>query len=84
MSNQLELYVAYIRARLESGVPMERGRLGVSTLGQSSLEWHRENGGIGTGDQVQESGLEIGPVEGLQYQVELLQKYPGRGALVLV
>ncbi len=83
--NRTEKLVANVRERLESGAGMERGTLGVSTVGAESLAWHRENGGIGecTGLDVTFCGLAIAPIAELQFHVALLQKYPTPAGFVL-
>jgi hypothetical protein len=72
--NRFELLAVNIRRRLESGAGMERGALGVSTLGLESLEDELRSAGRETGVSGL-GGLDIEPVEDLAYQLDL----PHRG-----
>lgn len=86
--NRTELLAADIRRRLESGAGMERGALGVTTMGAMSHAWYRENGGIGEAAGVDVSmgcGLGIEPVENLAFDIEMLRKNgAGEGEYVIV
>lgn len=82
MYSRLEIACANIRRRLDAGVPMERGALGVSTIGQLPLD-DFDPGGTTSIDAIM--GLEISPVEDLQRWVELEKKFPlNDDALLLV
>lgn len=82
--NAAEIAFADIHRRIRAGAEMERGRLGVSTIGLSSLEWHEENGGIGECDNLQLSGIAIEPVEGLSRELEWLKENKLDNEIVLV
>lgn len=85
--NHTELLAADIRRRLESGSGMERGALGVTTVGAMSHAWYREHGGIGEATGIDESmgcGLGIEPVENLAFYIEMVKQHPNPGEYVII
>jgi hypothetical protein len=81
--NQGEALGAQIRQRLEGGAELERGSMGVSTLLEESIAWHRSNGGIGTNDSVAWCGLKVASSSRIGRDASLLAHYPDSGALAL-
>ncbi len=81
--NHTELLAADIRRRLESGSGMERGALGVSTVGMQSLEKCLEYSG--KDDSVGNvCGLDIEPVADLAHYIELVKQHPNPGEYVII
>jgi hypothetical protein len=77
LENRAESLSANIRRRLEAGAEFERGKHGVSTSGQASLEWFEENGGIGEREGTSGLvGLEIGLPEDFDHTLKLNKEYP--------
>ncbi len=81
--NRTELLAADIRRRLESGAGMERGALGVSTVGMESLEKCLKYSG--KDDSVGNvCGLDIEPVADLAHYIEMVKQHPNPGEYVIV
>jgi hypothetical protein len=71
LQNQANAFAFDIASRIEAGADFERGALGVSNFGtDSAKEWVSASGVIQK--HVCFFGLEIAPVEKLEYQEDLL------------